>query len=794
MFRGGKQGELASIQALRRREVVEHTGGVSEHARDIDRGSSQRTSGISLTKDPFVACRYATPTDAPFCVHGASIVASGRGRDFSTAAGGAALLAAGASDRAVRFARSDGEWRHEVSLEEADFVWAPSSGAGAAVERPLLLPAVALPLEGDIGPKRAFWSTLTQDVRSTVNEWAVHCDGRMPLRGEQNGPVVRLDWDEASSITRLETASVAHQSLTLHEEYDFTHACAVDGSNVPGDNGGHSAYGLWRGVRLGAAGGAMPPGSSIQDAELAAIVACVRSTAAALPARGAAPRLLVLSDCLSVLMAIERAWRGGDAWRLARQHRQTMLEHVLLARADWTRRGGAIVFQWVPSHRGILPNSYADGVAKAYVRGVPPPWLEELRRKASLVQYGVSRGGVTSWVAGDRQLRGLLQRELAPHVLSTLAKASRQSAGLVLHLPETRPELWPWRSCWRAVMAKAGWQRQRGGRRSRPTGVGAVMRVRSGQLGLPSDCAAPGGADGIAAIAAVWRRGDDGGAEGASVLAGAAVADALAAMASAVQRAARATQQSEYHVAVAGAAEVVAAMRRDGAQLPSEAEWRRARAVISGSLPQPSAAEMEATRAAATAATADHAGEGDADAERTSVTRRVVQRVADAAEAASTAACAAALAWRRQNRPVWRDVAPGDDELEEGEDDDEAPEPAEPDPSPAQAQQRRVVGPEEGARLVSEAVARLTQRFKAEHKAALETDQGGGGGSGGERGGSGGGDDSGGGGGSGDGDGGGGGDGGDGDGDATSDHSTGSGGGAPGEVALVALRPLASHS
>ena len=37
----------------------EHRGGVAQHAADIDAGSKTQTAGVSLTKDPYIATRYA---------------------------------------------------------------------------------------------------------------------------------------------------------------------------------------------------------------------------------------------------------------------------------------------------------------------------------------------------------------------------------------------------------------------------------------------------------------------------------------------------------------------------------------------------------------------------------------------------------------------------------------------------------------------------------------------------------------------------------------------------------------
>ena len=82
-------------------------------------------------------------------------------------------------------------------------------------------------------------------------------------------------------------------------------------------------------------------------------------------ARG--PRLLIVSDCLGVLISIEKAWRRGSAWSLHKGHGRSILENILMLRSEWTARGGAVVFLWTPSHCGVYMNGYADMMAKAYL-------------------------------------------------------------------------------------------------------------------------------------------------------------------------------------------------------------------------------------------------------------------------------------------------------------------------------------------------------------------------------------------------------------------------------------------
>ena len=189
---------------------------------------------------------------------------------------------------------------------------------------------------------------------------------------------------------------------------------------------------------------------------MAAILHSVRH--AAKPAGGGAPRMLVVSDCSSVVQAIESAWREGTAWLLHKRHRPSMLEEILLTRAKWMRDGGILVVLWVPSHRGVMPNSYADMVAKAYIGdAVHAEFVRPPVRLASLVQYSVLRSGGYSHMAAERKLLGLVQREMNGHVLAKLAEAGSSAiTALAVHMPHLLDvHNWPWHSRWPTVAALA---------------------------------------------------------------------------------------------------------------------------------------------------------------------------------------------------------------------------------------------------------------------------------------------------------------------------------------------------
>ena len=214
---------------------------------------------------------------------------------------------------------------------------------------------------------------------------------------------------------------------------------------------------------------------------------------------------------------------------------------------------------------------------------------------------------------------------------------------------------WPWRTRWGEVMGIATAGAATGGALLRPSAVGAIMRVRSCMLGLGAhDYSEEKERTSAEAVASVWRGGETYGEEGRKL--GKRAASALKAMRLAVGAAANGPA-SEYHAAVEQATQTVTAMRSDGGDVPAAERWLRARAVLSGALPRPSAADYGASEAAARRADGD--GDGDAaENEQEGVRTRVARRVAKAAREASTAVVEAAALWRAEHRPEWHGAAP----------------------------------------------------------------------------------------------------------------------------------------
>ena len=168
--------------------------------------------------------------------------------------------------------------------------------------------------------------------------------------------------------------------MPLHYYHYFTRCVATDGSRndqrreVGSVSACSTSYGWWEGVmpeshlRLpawstksalereelciakGLGGGALPPDWGSGDAELYAIYRYLRRVVDESDAPGG-ERVLILSDCKSMLQAIERAWRAGDASG-CKGGRAAMLEAICRLRAQLDR--------------GITPNEYADMAAAAH--------------------------------------------------------------------------------------------------------------------------------------------------------------------------------------------------------------------------------------------------------------------------------------------------------------------------------------------------------------------------------------------------------------------------------------------
>ena len=180
------------------------------------------------------------------------------------------------------------------------------------------------------------------------------------------------------------TRELMEVCVPLHVAHVLTDCWAVDGSveksrEADGVIRRRAACGVYGGVRplerlgdrespeewqrrcvaAGMTGARLPATYEVLDTELYAILMALEMTMAQ-----DEPHLrtcMIMSDCESGMRMVESAWRHG-----VREHgdRAAVLEAICEAR----KRLRMCVFVQVPSHTGITPNAYADGVAKAYLR------------------------------------------------------------------------------------------------------------------------------------------------------------------------------------------------------------------------------------------------------------------------------------------------------------------------------------------------------------------------------------------------------------------------------------------
>lgn len=108
----------------------------------------------------------------------------------------------------------------------------------------------------------------------------------------------------------------------------------------------------------------MPSDLEIADAETHAVYAYLSKVVQEAGPSASRERVLVQSDSLGCLDAIESAWRAGDASALRGYDRGALLEAICSLRA----RLELVVFMFTPSHRGIAPNAMADAAAKSHLQ------------------------------------------------------------------------------------------------------------------------------------------------------------------------------------------------------------------------------------------------------------------------------------------------------------------------------------------------------------------------------------------------------------------------------------------
>ena len=237
--------------------------------------------------------------------------------------------------------------------------------------------------------------------------------------------------------------------MPLHYYHNFTRCVATDGSRedtrkqVGAAENRSVSYGWWEGpapeswlelpqssvtsakereercVAAGMWGGALPKDWDNCDAELYAVYKYLeRATEGKSDEELRGERILVLSDCKSMLQVMEQAWRSGDTSG-CRGSRGAMLEAI----CEMRMRLGRVVCVWCPAHRGFTPNEYADMVAAAHAGGRVEDVSGVARRARSRdCVLEVCSEYDDTWVLMDRRCYGLVKYQMGRYVRRRLAR------------------------------------------------------------------------------------------------------------------------------------------------------------------------------------------------------------------------------------------------------------------------------------------------------------------------------------------------------------------------------------
>eukprot|EP00965_Chrysotila_dentata_P098563 3258035-Pleurochrysis_carterae.AAC.2 len=249
-------------------------------------------------------------------------------------------------------------------------------------------------------------------------KYAGHPILRLFTRPEEieKGPYMCMSNEDVEHMNGASGKRLTHNTLqvamSLHERHAFYIAVATDGAKKEGTKDrtktqrlSETTYGVWQGpesaeilrgkrreatalqerlgvsvnptdkmraVEQGVLSGRLGDSATAAEAELFAIFAILRKVEAKqdLGAYGQAKaRVLIMSDCLSGLGIIEKVWRERkDIYR--RLQNGAVLEAITNVRENL----GTVLFMWIPSHVGIVPNMMADNIA-ARVQEEPPEGL-----------------------------------------------------------------------------------------------------------------------------------------------------------------------------------------------------------------------------------------------------------------------------------------------------------------------------------------------------------------------------------------------------------------------------------
>ena len=628
------------------------------HALAIAYGAKAEAGGVSYTKDPLVAAAFAVGGSGRVaCYDQGALSSDGTLHDFSGAEGAARLAAAlpeqGAGRLAATYAAADAEVRADGP---------PRAG---------LLHSFQVSKAGGPRGKKEWRATAEQHVVDAVYDDAAWCESRGArlapraryADGGAEGPALRMEWAEAALLSSEKTAAMAAMALDQHAIHGFTHACATDGGkgNGPPRSGAdraeeRTAFGLVAySARTGrvALGGALPPGSTVQDAEMHALLACARWAAG--PNNGdsavSARRLYILSDSSTQLGQVEKAFRGPGPRGLRGAHRRGALEEFTRLRLALAK----VVTQFVRSHEGVGPNAHADMVATAFMRARTAD--VHARRQAGYLEFRLVSPGAQAGAAvpADRAVRGLVLQRMRRHVVRRLLEeGGGDSAGPAGAAPPASGLL-DWAALrgepsalWTALLRRTSSGGSANGGGGRASDVGAVMMARAWRYGLPVEydqaidaCAGCGltGASALAVLRCAWQCGEAEAAEKEKDELEACLTDLRAAVGRAPE---------ERHGAFHGALDKgYDALRRAAlAETEEDGDARAAAAVLGGMLPQPTQPEWRATQLAAAASDPSLL----AGVAPIRVQARAAQQAADAVKCAAGVVARAVRAWRDARR------------------------------------------------------------------------------------------------------------------------------------------------
>ena len=335
-----------------------------------------------------------------------------------------------------------------------------------------------------------------------------------PSAVTETGVAIGMEPVERKKMDVGATKRVAAMALAIEKAYGTEYVYAVDGSSDETEQkeAGEvcekaAAWGSWDGKE--ARGGGLPPGTDNMVAELVAIERT-------LARHGAGDRVLLMCDCSSAIESVERAWRCGELGPLSTATGRTgglvveaIVRHMLRIAgqgAEWSgaaqagdggrvlqrdggqeaQRHGCCCYMWVKAHGGgIVPNVYADAIAKSHLAEAPEDVpLASMLPRLCVYAVAVEGGGERAWeLAADRSLRRLVAGRLTANERQRMRRESRTggaSARLVEQGVDRKLLAAMLRTDARPAGAKVGAAPERG--RAAPTRTGMAMRLRADDM------------------------------------------------------------------------------------------------------------------------------------------------------------------------------------------------------------------------------------------------------------------------------------------------------------------------